>query len=79
LANSFCRSFVCLGGRFELVRLLGISLPEKDYEKLVIRPRNDVVHKGAFPDKMLANQVIAEVEKLLRLFSPRVHQDAPGV
>lgn len=71
------QKFRMLGGRFELVRLLGISLPEKDYESLVIKPRNDVVHRAAFPDKALAIQVIAEVEHLLRQFSPQVHQDRP--
>jgi hypothetical protein len=73
------QKFRMLGGRFELVRILGISLPKKDYERLVIQPRNDVVHQAAFPDKALTNQVIAEVEELLRLFSPQVCQDAPEV
>lgn len=70
------QKFRMLGGRFELVKLLGIALPNKDYESLINKPRNDVIHRGAFPDKKLANQVITEVEELLRLFSPQVQQDA---
>jgi len=64
-----------LGGRFELVRVLGIPLPVKDYKKLVIGPRNDVIHKAKFPEQKIANQVITEVEELLQLFSPKIYQD----
>lgn len=69
------QKFRMLGGRFELIRLIGVSLPEKDYATLVINPRNDVVHRAAFPDKALANQVITEVEELLQLFSPQLHEN----
>ncbi|MDP3059116.1 MAG: hypothetical protein Q8N36_06625 [bacterium] len=67
--------FRMLGGRFELIKLLGINLPEKDYEKLISTPRNEVVHRGVFPDEALANQVIAEVRELLQLFLPKLHED----
>ncbi|RJX34670.1 MAG: hypothetical protein C4531_03600 [Desulfurivibrio sp.] len=70
------QKFRMLGGRFELIRLLGISLPEKDYSTLIINPRNDVIHHAAFPDKALANQVIREVEELLQLFSPQLYENA---
>ena len=70
--------FRMLGGRFDLVRLLGISLPQKDYVSLVINPRNDVMHRANFPDRALANQVIAEVEELLKLFSPQIYEDRPS-
>jgi hypothetical protein len=73
------QKFRMLGGRFELARMIGISFPQKDYVALVINPRNDVIHRAGFPSEAMANQVISEVEELLRLFSPRVHQDAPGV
>ena len=64
-----------LSGRFELVRLLGIALPEKDYVTLIVNPRNDVIHRADFPSKALSNQAITEVEELLRLFSPQLNQD----
>lgn len=70
------QKFRMLSGLFELTRLLGINLPEKDYLTLVINPRNNVIHRAAFPDKALANQVITEVEELLHLFSPQLHENA---
>jgi hypothetical protein len=70
------KKFRMLSGRFELVQLLGIPLPNKDYKSLVITPRNEVIHRADFPNKELANRVIAEVEELLRLFSPQLNQDA---
>lgn len=69
------QKFRMLGGRFELIRLLEISLPEKDYATLIVNPRNNVIHHATFPDKALANQVITEVEELLQLFSPQLHEN----
>ena len=73
--ENLLQKFRMLGGRFELIKLLGVPLPDKDYDKLVNKPRNDVVHRGAFPDRTLANQVVTEVESLLHLFSPQLNQD----
>ena len=69
------QKFRMLGGRFELVRLLEIDLPDKDYVSLVLNPRNDVIHRASFPDKQSANHVITEVEELLYLFSPQLYED----
>ncbi|MBM4307278.1 MAG: hypothetical protein FJ123_11150 [Deltaproteobacteria bacterium] len=69
------QKFRMLGGRFELIRLLDISLPEKDYSTLIVNPRNDVIHRASFPDKKLANKIIAEVEELLNLFSPQLYEN----
>lgn len=77
--DKLLQKFCMLGGRFELMKLLGISLPNKDYETLVNKPRNDMVKRGFFPDTALANQVITAVEELLRLFSPQVYQDKDEV
>jgi hypothetical protein len=65
-----------LGGRFELAKTVGIPLPDKDYKKLILEPRNNVVHKAGFPDEKLAHQVISEVQEVLRLFSPIIHEAA---
>ena len=54
-----------------MVRLLEIPLPEKDYVGLILNPRNDVIHAAEFPSKPLSNQVIGEVEELLKLYSPQ--------
>jgi len=69
--------FRMLGGRFDLARTVGIPLPDKDYKKLVMEPRNNVVHKAGFPDRKLAQQVISDVDELLKLFSPKIHENSP--
>lgn len=69
------QKFRMLGGRFELVRLLEIDLPAKDYMTLIINPRNEVIHRASFPNIIIANQVIAEVEELLYMFSPQLHEN----
>jgi len=66
--------FRTLGQRLQLLRRVGISIPSKDYEQLVVNPRNDVIHRGVFPDPSLANRVIAEVENLLYLLTPQLHE-----
>jgi hypothetical protein len=73
--KALLKKFRALNGRFELVRLLSIPFPEKDYQNLIINPRNEVIHKPQFPSDGLAHQVISEVDQLLRLFSPQIHQD----
>lgn len=57
--------FRTLGGIFELVRLLGITLPTKDYKQLLIEPRNKVAHKANFPTSDIAKTVITTTEELL--------------
>jgi hypothetical protein len=61
-----------LSGRFELARILGV--PQKDYRKLVMEPRNEVVHKADFPTQQIVHQYIKEVEEIVRLFSPVLHE-----
>jgi len=69
------KKFRMLGGRFELIRLLEIELPEIDYQKLLIDPRNEVVHKAHFPDGSIASKVIEVSEGLLALFSPELAEE----
>ncbi|MFC1554873.1 hypothetical protein ACFL7D_09580 [candidate division KSB1 bacterium] len=69
------KKFRMLGGRFELVKMLGISHPDKDYKTIIIEPRNNVVHGAIFPNKDMANNVITEVKELLQLFSPQLHEN----
>jgi len=68
--DKLLQKFRTLGGRFELITLLEIDIPDKNYEELIIKPRNDVVHRGYYPSRQLSNQVVSEVEKLLRILSP---------
>lgn len=70
------KKYRMLGGMFELVRLLGIQLPntEQHYRTFVIEPRNNVVHKAEFPLRPTADRFITEVEGILRLFSPVIYE-----
>ena len=63
-----------LSGKFELIRLLDIQIPDKNYTELILYPRNQVIHKAIYPDAKLANQVIREVEEILKRFSPIMYQ-----
>jgi len=75
--NALLKKFRALGGRLELVKVLEIQFPDKDkkYVDLIVNPRNEVIHTGQSPAEPLVNQVITEVERLVRWFSPQVHQD----
>lgn len=72
--EALLKKYRMLGGRFELARVLGIPLPDKDYKGLLIEPRNEVIHKADFPTRDMANQVINDVKEILDLFSPIMHQ-----
>lgn len=67
--------FRMLSGRFELVRILGINLPDIDYQTVIINPRNDVVHRASYPDRETAYLFIKEVEDLIYLLTPQLHED----
>lgn len=79
LSEKLLKKFRMLGGRLELVNVLGISLPrsKNDYEKLVSNPRNDVIHKADFANKAIAYQVIDTFEEILKKCSPKYHEDKP--
>ncbi|MBU2523705.1 hypothetical protein KKG71_00735 [Patescibacteria group bacterium] len=66
--------FRMLSGRFELVRVLGIELPDKDYNTIIINPRNDVVHRASYPDRKTTELFINEVESLMNLFTPQLYE-----
>lgn len=73
--DKLLKKFKMLSGKFELAKLIGIKIPDKDYKKLIIEPRNDIVHRGIYPDQNLTNQVISEVEKILSLLSPKYYEE----
>ncbi|MBU2522885.1 MAG: hypothetical protein KKE23_01180 [Nanoarchaeota archaeon] len=68
------KKYRMLGGRFELVNLLEIPLPNYDYKELLIEPRNNIIHGGFFPDLQLTNYVIKITEELLGMFSPEISE-----
>ncbi len=74
--DKLLQKYRMLGGRFELIKLLEIDIPDKNYEELIIRPRNNVVHRGYYPSRQLSYKVVSEVEELLRIFSPSYYSMA---
>jgi hypothetical protein len=69
------KKFRMLGGRIELARLLDIDLPDRDYLKYLIDPRNEVIDKADFPKEGKTAEVIKLVEELLMKFSPNVFEE----
>lgn len=74
-ADGLLKKFRMLQGRFDLARLIGIQLPDRDYKSILIDPRNNVVHRANFSDEREALKVVAAVEELLTLFSPGVAEN----
>lgn len=64
--------FKMISGKFELLNLLNVNVPTTDYRDKILKPRNQVVHKGIFIDKKSALSVIHEIEKYLDTFSPLI-------
>lgn len=67
--------FRMLSGRFELARVLGIELPDKDYNTIIVNTRNDVVHRASYPDRKTAELFIKEVESLINLLTPQIYEN----
>ena len=58
-----------LKDKFELLIKLGISLPDKKYEKWIVNPRNAVMHnRDIYPSDETTSQLIVCVEKYLKTF-----------
>ena len=58
-----------LGERIKLTRKLDTKFPQKDYIKLVVEPRNSLMHnKCVFPTEETTNNLITCVEELLSYF-----------
>jgi hypothetical protein len=59
------KKFRMLSGRFELARIVGVSIPDRDYTNLLVEPRNLVVHQADFADEHKAITAINVVDELL--------------
>lgn len=67
--NKLLKKFKMLGGKFELIDILGIELP-KFNKADVLEPRNKVAHAGFFPSSKEARTILDIAESLTELFSP---------
>lgn len=58
-----------LGERIKLLRKIDKAIPVKDYDKLVVNPRNDLVHgRVNFPTDDTTNTLISCVEEVIKHF-----------
>lgn len=58
-----------LGDRIELLREIGVSFPNRDYKKMVVKPRNDVMHnREIYPSDETIDKLITCVEAFLGHF-----------
>jgi hypothetical protein len=56
-----------LGKRYNLAIQQGIVLPPHDYKKLLIDPRNHVIHAADFSDEKIARKAVTIVDDALKL------------
>jgi hypothetical protein len=58
-----------LGDRIKLMRKIDQGFPKKDYDNLIVNPRNDVMHgRNNFPKDDTTDNLISCVEEVLRYF-----------
>jgi hypothetical protein len=75
-ADELMKRFQALGGKLELARMLGVSLPSIDYKAKLVTPRNCVIHRGDFAGKDVALDAIRVTDDLLKAICPSL-QDLP--
>jgi hypothetical protein len=76
-SDKLLKKFRMLSGSFELLDILGIKCPIKDFKTKLLEPRNKVVHKGKFPTKGDALEYLNNVETVLDFFSPKLYDNTP--
>ncbi len=72
--EALLNKYQTLGRRLELAQLLKILKPDQETRKLIVEPRNDVIHKGVAPDRKMINAAIEKASSLLHFLSPTVYQ-----
>jgi len=64
--------FRMLGGRLDLARILQLPMPPIDLQKVLVDPRNDVIHRAEFVDAQKARGAVNATDKLLSLLIPPI-------
>jgi HEPN domain-containing protein len=72
--DGLLKKFQGCARRLELARIVGISLPERDYKKGLLTPRNEVSHGPRSITREVAQGAIQLTDELLELLCP----DVPG-
>ncbi len=57
-------NFRTLNGRIELAKLVGLPISESDLKDCLVKPRNQVAHRGAFPDEATAVKSLEISERI---------------
>ncbi|MBK8968380.1 MAG: hypothetical protein IPM36_17290 [Lewinellaceae bacterium] len=72
--EALLNKYQTLGRRLELAQLLKILKPDQETRKLIVEPRNEVIHNGVAPDRKMINAAIEKARSLLHFLSPTIHQ-----
>lgn len=68
--DDLLKKYSMINGKIELLKILKVTIPTKDYQSKILGPRNKAIHTGDLLNKKIANEVIIEVEKFLDAFDP---------
>ncbi len=66
------KKFRMLSGRIELARILSIDLPDIDLNKLLVEPRNDVIHKAKFANESVSMRATQVTDRILEIYNPEL-------
>lgn len=72
--DELVKRFQALGGKLELARIVGVSLPDIDYKIRLVTPRNGVIHRGLFASRETAADAIRVADELLRSICPSLQE-----
>jgi hypothetical protein len=72
--DELVKRFQALGGKLELARIVGVSLPDIDYKTRLVTPRNGVIHRGMFASREAAADAIRVTDELLRAICPSLQE-----
>lgn len=62
------KKYTMISGKFELLKVLNVTVPTTDYKSKILEPRNKAIHGGNPLNEQTARTVISEVEKYLNVF-----------
>lgn len=73
-ADELMKRFQALGGKFELARMVGVPLPQSDYQRRLVTPRNGVIHRGEFAERSVALDAVRVTDELLGAICPSLQE-----
>jgi hypothetical protein len=76
--TNLLKKFQMLSGRLELLKIVGVSIPDRNYQNNIIEPRNKAIHKGAFPTEEETRTALKEASQLLTFLSSEINEQTPA-